>query len=155
MPKIIANIDITLKIPPNFKNLNPSNTWLEIEFTAEEPKEVTQQIADYYTKNRPQVFRKEKAAEVHPMEKIENPPPVKEFDAVVFLQENYDNISAGLETLENPVRPKLMTICKLLKFNDFTKQKNERLFERIINDIEAKKKHDEKMSSGDNNTPEG
>lgn len=145
MGNMIAKIDTTIKIPPYFKNLIGKDG-LIIEMKAGQPKEVPDNILNYYTKNRPHVFRKDTDPE--PMQPKVGVLPEGgvmpgEFDPVLFVTQNYDNIEAGLETLPEPTRQKLLKVAKLLKLNDFYKQTSSRIKERIIHDINQKKSQEE------------
>lgn len=151
MARMIATIDITLKIPSNFKSLTGKQP-IEIELKAEVPsEELSDNIVNYYTKNRPKVFRKlgEPAPETTPKGESGNIIP-GEFNALEFLETNFENIPEAISQLQDPVRPKLLKIAKTLKLNDYIKQSNERIVDRIIVDIKAKKDQDEKLNKIDN-----
>lgn len=146
MGKIISKIDTTLRIPANFKNLTGKEP-LVIELKAEEPTEVPENILNHYTKHRPHVFRRsgEPAPEAPKGGDINDLP--KEFDPVGFITENYDSIEAGINTLEDPQRPKLFKLSATLRLSGYHTQSNERIKERIIADIKAKRQQEEKLNN--------
>lgn len=145
---IISKIDTTIRIPANFKHLTGKQP-IEITLKAEEPTEVPENVLEYYTKHRSHVFRK--AGEPKP-EELKRPTQedldkiVNAFDPVGFIGDYYENIEDGLESLEDPIRPKLFEIAKTLKLNAFVNQKNERIKERIIEDIKAKMEQEAKLN---------
>jgi hypothetical protein len=55
MKEITSVVDITLKIPPLFKNFPNENEIVEV-FVANTPKDVEDYIAEYYTEHKPNVF---------------------------------------------------------------------------------------------------
>lgn len=148
MPLIIATFNHTMRIPPNFKGLTGKD-WFVKEFIAEEPTEVPEKIAEYYTKSWSSKYRYAGRVEepFYPSTGKENEPP-KEFDAVDFLEENYNNIEESIRSLTD--RKKLFSISEVLKFNPgYKQQPTERLQERIINDINVKKAHEEKLAKNE------
>jgi len=144
MAKIISKIDTILQIPANFKNLTGKEP-LTIKLIAEEPKEVPDNILAHYTKHRPHVFRKEGEPELEKPQggNIEDLPLA--FDPIEFITNNYENIESGLETLEDPIRPKLFALCQALKLSGYNTQKNERMKERIVVDIKTKIEQSKKI----------
>lgn len=146
MVQIIAKATTTLKIPPNFKGLT-GREWLIIEFEAGVPTEVSDKVAEYYTKNWDKKFKYATDESESELENdgSEDDEPI-EFDPIDFLEKNYDKVDEAINELTN--RKELLALCKALRFNSYVKQSNERLKERIINDIAKKKELDAEINKG-------
>lgn len=147
MPNMIATIDTTLRIPPYFKGLTDEDA-LIIEMKAETPTEVSEKVLEYYTKNRPKVFRKEgkpKPVEQKPLTEGKTLPGI--FDPIKFLTDNHENIKEALENLEPPVRDKIFAIAKFLRLKDYVIQSTARIKERIVYDIDVKNKQAQKLNN--------
>jgi len=56
MKEIVCSIDITLKLPPNFRGVYPNETETVIDFTAGVPKSVDDFIAEWFTENDRGIF---------------------------------------------------------------------------------------------------
>lgn len=56
MKEIVSTIDITLKIPKNFRGVFPNSSQLTIAFTANTPKSVPDYVAEWYTEMKPHIF---------------------------------------------------------------------------------------------------
>jgi len=152
MAKIISKTTTTLKIPPNFKGLT-GKQWLVIDFEADTPTEVPDNVAAYYVKSWSNKFRYAKEeVQISPLgnegNKNNTPPPPEEFEPIKFLEQNYDRIEDAVNELTD--RKQILKLCESLHFKGYHTQKTDRLKERIINDIEVKKKQEEeiKMNKG-------
>jgi len=144
MALIISKIDTTLKIPPFFKGL-AGKSWVVIEFKKEEPKEVPENIAKYYTTSRPKIFRYPDAEEFilyTEAQKLLEPPV--EFDALKFFEENAEHIEEEISKLDN--KKHLSAICLFMGLTGYVTQSKERLKERILADIKIQKEDQEKHS---------
>lgn len=145
MARIVSGFDHVMKIPPNFKKLT-GKEWYVKEFKADEPTEVPDHIAAYYTANWAKKYKYAEAEEVplYTEEENQEPEQPKEFEPIDFIETNYDNIDDAVNAIED--RKELIAIAKLLKFSGYIKQSNPRLKERIINDINAKKAHEAELN---------
>lgn len=145
MAKIISKIDTKLIIPPGFKGLTGRES-LEIEFKAGEITEVSERVAEYYTKSRPKVFRYAETEDfqLYTEEERKEQPPV-EFDALKFFEENVDNIEEAIRNLID--RKKLFAVCKFMGLTGYVTQDSERIKERVLADIKIQKEQQEKMSN--------
>jgi hypothetical protein len=146
MALIISKIDTTLKIPPYFKGLTGKN-WLVIDFKKDEPKDVSDKVAEYYTKSRPKIFRYPDAEEFilyTEAQKAEQPPD-EEFDALKFFEDNQDNIENAVNELFE--RKHLFAICKFMGLTGYVTQDKPRIKERIIADIKIQKEQQEKIGT--------
>jgi len=144
MALIISKIDTTLKIPPYFKGL-AGKTWLVIEFKKDVPTEVSEKVAEYYTKSRPKIFRYPDAEEfiLYTEAQKSSEPPV-EFDALKFFEENAEHIEEEISKLDN--KKHLSAICIFMGLTGYVTQSKERLKERILADIKIQKENQEKHS---------
>jgi len=145
MATIYSTFDHTMKIPPNFKGLAGKGGFTK-EFKAGEPVEVPDKIAAYYTKNWSKKYKYAQHIEAPPFytpEEEKEPEPPKVFEPLEFLDANYNNIEEALEKVEK--REDLLALAKFLRLGSYFKQKNERIKERIIADIKAKKAQQEKL----------
>lgn len=144
MAFIISKSTITLKIPPHFKGLT-GKEWLVIELEAETPTEVSEKVAEHYVKSWSNKFSYANEPEqVSPLGN--NNPPIdtpKEFEAIEFLEKNYDRIEEAVNELTE--MKELFLIAKSLRLNGYHQQQMPRLKERIINDITKKKEQEEKI----------
>lgn len=144
MAKIISKIDTKLIIPPGFKGLTGREA-LEIEFKAGEITEVSDNVAEYYTRSRPKVFR---YAEVEDFqlyteeEKKEQTPA--EFDALKFFEDNVENIEEAIRSTID--RKKLFAIAKFMGLTGYVTQDSDRIRERILADIKVQKEQQEKLN---------
>lgn len=150
MALIVTTFDHTLKIPPHFKGL-VGKDWFEKELKANEPTDLPDKIAEYYTKNWGKKYRYayDEEKSIYTPEEIkkgEQEPP-KEFDAMTFLADNYQNIEVAVNEITD--RKQLFKIAEALKFSDFVKQKNDRIKERIINDVKVKTSQDNATSQNE------
>ncbi len=149
MATIYSTFDHTLKIPPYFKNLTKKDPFVQ-EFKAFEPVEVPNHIAEYYTKNWGNKYRYADEEQLEDIFEEGNPEEYEntneEFNALDFLSENDENIEEAIEGLEK--KEEIHAIAKFLRLNSYHKQKNERIKERIIEDIKAKKKQQELLDKG-------
>lgn len=144
MAKIISKIDIELKIPPYFKGLT-GRDWLTIEFKKGEPKEVSEKVAEYYTRSQPKKFKyaEQEDFEFYKPEEITEPPA--EFDANEFFEKNVENIEEAINAITE--RKPLFAICKFMGLTNYVTQSKERLKERIISDIKIHKEQQEKLGT--------
>ena len=149
---IISTVDTAIKIPPNFKHLTGKDPY-EVLLKAETPTEVPDKILDYFTKHRPHVFRRggeqslksKTPGTKEELDKI----LAEEFNAEEFLIENHENMAEAIDRLGEKARQKMFKIASLLKLSNYQQQSNDRLKERIVNDIKAKKDHAEKLTKGE------
>lgn len=143
MANIISKIDTKLIIPPHFKSLTGKKA-LEIEFKAGKVKEVPDNIAEYYTKSRPHVFRYADEEVIWNEENNGKEEEVseEEFDAQEFFDKNVDRIEEAIQNITD--RKQLFAISKFIGLTNYGNQSNERIKERIINDIKIQKEVAEK-----------
>jgi len=139
MALIISTVNTSIRIGPNFKNLTGKKPFA-IDLKADTPTEVPNHIAAYFTSNRPHVYRY--ANEPAPKKKeggvlTTTGLPKGEFDPVDFIDENADDIENAVNALTK--RDEIYAIAKLFKLGGAHKQKIDRLKERILTDIKAKK----------------
>lgn len=149
MAKIVSKIDTIITLPPYFKNLCGKKGFV-VELKAGKPKAVPDNIAEYFVTNRGHVFRyadqDDELAQTtqHQVQVIdpEDNTIVTPFNPIEFLEANIEN--ENLEEALLSLEPyELRKICETLKLSGFMKQPKERLVERIITDINVKKKQDE------------
>lgn len=145
MARIITTFDHTLKIPPHFKKLT-GKEWYVKELKAGEATEVPDHIAAYYTANWATKYKYADAEEVpfYTKEELKEKEKPKEFEAIEFLETNYDNIEDAVNAIED--RGQILEIAKVLKFSGHLKQSNDRLKARIISDITVKKEHEAELA---------
>lgn len=149
MARIVSTFDHTIKIPPGFKKLTGRESFTQ-EFKAGEAVEVPDHIAEYYTKNWSKKYRYADAEDESiytPEEMAQGENLPKEFDAMKFLEDNFNNIEEAVTGLTD--RKQILEIAKVLKFKAAHNQKNEKLKERIVNDIKVKKAHEEKLAKNE------
>jgi len=143
MAQIVSKIDITLKIPPRFKNLTGKEA-LVIQLKEGIPATVSDAIADYYIRSRPNIYRyadiSENTTEEIQTEEVEE---VKVFDALEFLEENAENIEDAVNSLTD--RKEVFAICKLMRLTGYTNQTTEKAKQRIIADIKIQKQKQETL----------
>lgn len=141
MPKIISKIDTILIIPPYMRKKFPNKEELIIEFKAEEPTEVPDYVADYYTDKKNyggKIFRR--SNEPKPPEPIKEPEPEK-FDPIEWISNNYQNIEEAVKQLDwNDLR----AVAKAMKMKS-TGIARERLEEKIVYDVAVKEKQQEEL----------
>jgi len=102
MARIITTFDHTLKIPPHFKKLT-GKEWYVKELKAGEATEVPDHIAAYYTANWATKYKYADAEEVpfYTKEELKEKEKPKEFEAIEFLETNYDNIEDAVNAIED------------------------------------------------------
>jgi hypothetical protein len=140
MSRIVTRADITLKIPPHFKNLTGKEPYVQ-EFKAGVPVEVPERIAVYYTKSWPGKFRYANDPVVEETEN-EDSKTFTEFNPVQFLIDNQGNYEQALKDLS---RKDLNSVAKQLGLIGFYKQKTEQVVERIANDIKIQIEKEAKL----------
>jgi hypothetical protein len=146
MALIISKIDRKLTIPPYFKGLT-GKQWLIIEFVKEVPKEVSDKVAEYYTKSQPKNFRYPDAEEFilyTDIQKAEQPVD-EEFDALKFFEDNQENIENAVNELFE--RKHLFAICKFMGLTGYVTQDKPRIKERILADIKIQKEQQDKLGT--------
>ena len=145
MAKIISKIDTKLMIPPGFKGLAGREA-VEIEFKAGQIKEVSDKIADYYTRSRPKVFRfaEQEDFELYTEEQKKEKVPA-EFDAMKFFEETEEHSEEAITSLSN--RKHILAVCKLMGLSVNLTQTNDRIKERILSDIKIQKEAEEKLTN--------
>jgi len=137
-----TTVDITLKIPPHFKNLTGKDPFVK-EFKVGESVEVPDNIAVYYTKSWPRKFRYDNDFFVEEVD--EKIPLTTEFDAVQFLVNNEGNYEQALNDLP---RKNLNDVAKQLGLTGFHNQKPDRVIGRILNDIKIQIEKEAKLNEG-------
>lgn len=146
---VVTTFDHTLRIPPNFKNLVGREGFVK-ELKAEEPTQLPTKIAEYYVTNWSKKYRYADAQEMETFTLIpgndagnkEKEP--KEFDPLQFLEDNFQNIEEAVNALTD--RKQIFELAKTLKFGSgYHTQKNDRLKERIINDVKTKNAHQDEL----------
>jgi len=142
MPKLVSKIDIQLNIPPKMRGIFPNEERLIIDLRAGEPTEVPKYVLDYYTKNRPHVYRDAKKSEPE-TEHEEKATPKPKFDPLKFLETYYNQIEEGIQTVSD--WRDLLSIAKTLGLKGAHKQTKERVIERIIHDVDVKNAQREKL----------
>lgn len=137
MPNIISKIDIQLVIPPKMRGIFPNERTMKLDFEAGVAKEVPEYVAKYYTSNKPKIFRYEDAELPEEDETIEEPAVKKrrKFDPIEFLELNYLNINEALIQLE---RKEVIAVAEKLGLKSIRRQTNERIIERIMQDIKMR-----------------
>ena len=130
MGYIISKITTEITFPP-YHRINQSRKPLTIHIKKDEINELDDEICKFLTTSRPHVYRYADEEEV-PFSDIEDYENDRGFNAKHFLIENADNIESALLQIN---RKELFEVCKALKLNNYFSQTNERIRERIINDI--------------------
>src|ERR1017187_9907882 len=98
MPLIIAKVAKRLVIPKRMRGIFPNEKELIIDLPEGVPVEVPKFVADYYTKNRPHIFRL--ASEPAPVETVQTDTEPARFNPIEFIEQNYSNIKEPLEGLK-------------------------------------------------------
>lgn len=140
MPLIIAKVAKRLIIPRKMRGIFPNEKELIIDLPAGVPVEVPDYVLNYYTKNRPHIFRL--ASEPEPIIEPEVDTEPTRFNPIEFIEQNYSNIKEPLEGLK---RRELNLVATQMKLTGFYNQKAERVIERIVFDINAKQKQQEEL----------
>jgi len=140
MSRIVTRADITLKIPPHFKNLTEKEPYVQ-EFKSGEPVEVPERIAAYYTKNWSGKFRYDNDPVIEET-KNEDSKTLTEFNPVQFLIDNQGNYEQSLKDLS---RRDLNNVAKQLGLTGFYQQKTDRVIERVLNDIKIQMEKETKL----------
>ena len=141
MPLIISKVDKQLVINPKMRGIFPNEKTLRINLPAGQEVEVPDYVLEYYTKHYPHIYRAAGEIEIDEDSKEEEY-GVTEFDPVTFLQINYSRIEEALNGLE---RKELLSIGKVLKLNSLQRQGNDRIIERIVQDINVKQAQQKKL----------
>lgn len=139
MSLIIATVDIPIRIGPNFKHLTGKEPF-QADLKAGVAKELPDHIVAYFVQNRPHVYRY--ANQPAPEKKTggvltKTGLPKGKFDPLEFVEENTENIEEAINNLKK--KDEVYSIAKLLKLKGANKQSINRMKERIITDIKARK----------------
>jgi len=130
MGYIISKITTEITFPPYHK-MNKSRKPLTIHINKDEINELDDEICKFLVTSRPHVYRYADEEEI-PFSDVEDYENDKGFNAKHFLIENIDNIENALLQIN---RKELFAVCKALRLTNYFSQTNERIRERIINDI--------------------
>ena len=130
MGYIISKITTEITFPPYHK-MNQNRKPLTIHINKDEINELDDEICKFLVTSRPHVYRYADDEEV-PFSDVEDYENDKGFNAKHFLIENVDNIESALLQIN---RKELFEVCKALRLTNYFTQTNERIRERIINDI--------------------
>lgn len=147
MPLLICKVDKELVIPPKMRGIFPNEETLRIKFTANKPTSVPDYVASYYIKNYPRIYW---LSEKQPPKPEANQRPEttagkkneSDFDAIEWIATNIETYEEAVQELD---RQKLFQVCKVLRFKNYINQKDDRLRERIIQDIKIKNKQSEEI----------
>ncbi len=143
MPYIISKVEKRLVIPPKMRGIFPNKETLTIDLPAGKAVNVPKYVADYYTKNRPHVYRYANVPEPT-KEPIPQATAEIKFDPVEFLEANYSQMEEALQTLTE--RKNILAVGTKLGLTGIFKQKNERIKERILQDIAVKNRQQEELN---------
>lgn len=144
MPLIIAKVTKRLVIPKKMRGIFPNEKELIIDLPEGVPVEVPKFVADYYIKNRPHIYRL--ASEPEPVTPPAATDPDKDtFMPLEFIEQNYNSIGEALKGLP---RIHLLRVGNALKLGGVHMQKDDRIIERIVFDINAKQKQQEELEKG-------